>query len=89
MRGAKIQYTSLGNLLKDAREKMGMSLESASSVIGLTNQFYLWRCENGRSNFPLLKLKRAAELYQIKPEQVLRATIDDYTKGMAKALGVK
>lgn len=86
MRGAKIHYNKLGALLRAGREKAGLNLETAAMMLGLVNKSYLSRCELGTCNFPVKKLKRAMELYDIAFDDVIENAISDYEKGMITAL---
>lgn len=89
MHGAHLKYKKLGELMRTGREKQGMTLEAAASMIGMTNGHYLWRCESAVSNFPLANIARAADLYGLEPQNILDAIMADYQKGMRKALGLK
>jgi transcriptional regulator with XRE-family HTH domain len=84
-----VEYKSLSALLREGRESAGLSVESAATMIGLTNASYLARCERGDSNFPASRLKRAVKIYALKPESVLEAIVSDYRKGILKWLGGK
>jgi transcriptional regulator with XRE-family HTH domain len=72
----------LGALLRRGREKAGMTLESAATMIGMTNISYLSRCELGSSNFPGTKLKRAIKVYGLDPKAVVDTAVEDYEIGM-------
>lgn len=89
MRGMHVEYRSLSALLREGRERAGLSVESAATMIGLTNASYLARCERGDSNFPASRLKRAVKVYALKPEAVLDALVSDYKKGIVEWLGAK
>lgn len=86
MKGAQIKYKGLGKLLREGREHLGVSVESASMMIGITNGSYLARCERGESNFPLAKLRRACDLYKLKSSDVIDRILEDYRKGMLETL---
>ncbi len=78
MRGILAKYTKLGSLLREGRERKGMTLESAAMIVGMTNGQYLWRCEQAISNFPARFLSRALDLYDIPVAQAVDAIVDDF-----------
>ncbi len=86
MRGAEVKYFELGKLMREGRERAGLNLSSAASMLGLINDSYLSRCELGTCNFPLKKIARASELYGIPHHVVIDKIMDDYKAGMQKAL---
>lgn len=86
MRGVKVVYRNLGTLLREGRERKGLSLPQAAMVLGLTNRQYVWRCESGTSNFPAKKLKRALELYRIPAADAIAAAASDFTESMSEFL---
>lgn len=86
MKGAKVKYEGLGELLREKRKAAGYDLEQAAMMIGLTSGSYLASCEVARCNFPFTKLKRAAELYGIKAGAIVEVASDDYKKGLMEAL---
>lgn len=90
MRGAKVLYKKLGRLLREGRERQKMSLKDAALVLGLTNEHYLWRCEDARwANFPAAKLRRALDLYKIPPADAVAAMSEDFRAGMLAFLKAK
>lgn len=82
MKGVKIQYRKLGRLLFEGRERKGIPPESAVMQLGLTNRQYLWRCENGHSNFPVGRLRKALELYEIPISHAVSAASEDFNESM-------
>lgn len=89
MRGAKIQYKTLGAFLREGRTAQAMTLSEASTMLGMVSVSYLSRCELGQSNFPMGRLKRAIQLYKLDPHDIAEAVSEDYKAGMAKVLGLK
>lgn len=90
MKGCACVYPRLGRLLKQGRERQGLSLKEGALMLGLTNDHYLWRCEDGRwANFPASRLKRALELYQIPVSEAVFAISEDYKESMLRFLGGK
>ena len=84
MRGLSIKYTKLSLLLHKARIEAGMTLDSAAMLIGIYSATYLSQCEMGKTGFPLKKLKRAAEVYGMSPEEISKAIADDYALALNK-----
>lgn len=86
MRGAAVRYIELGRLLKEGRERKGLSLNVATSLLGLTDACYLSRCEHGTNNFPAAKLKRALTLYKIPVSDAIEKAVEDYRVGLRRML---
>lgn len=82
MKGLNRKSVHVSRLMKEGRERMGLSLEKAMMLLGFSSVNYLWRCENGDENFPASKLKRAGQIYKLKPQQIIDAAIADYREAM-------
>lgn len=89
MRGMGIRYKKLGELLRDARHKSGISADEATMMLGLANSNFLYNAEGGYVNFPARKILRAIEIYGIKRESIIEAVIEDDMIGLSKFLGDK
>lgn len=55
-------------------------------MLGLTNRQWLWRCENGWSNFSVKALARALDLYRIPAGDAVEASVKDFTESLGKFL---
>lgn len=86
MRGLKVSYSNLAELMKQGRETKNIRLQDAAMLIGVTNGQYLWACENGHANFPAGKIKRAIELYGLKKADVITAICEDFRAGAIEFL---
>lgn len=89
MRGVVVSYEKLGKLLKEGRERKGMTLDEAAMIIGVTNGQYLWRCENDWSNFPAGSLRRALDLYDIKQADAVDLICEDFRSALVSFLRKK
>lgn len=78
MRGIKVSYKVLSQLLKDGRERKQLRLEEAAMMIGMTSASYLCRCESGVENFPASSLKRALGIYGIPISDAASAICEDF-----------
>lgn len=86
MRGASISYRNLGKLLEMAREKSGYTREEAATLLGLSGRNFICNIEHGKVNFPMKKLKRALDLYEVKADVAIEAIVEDTVKGLGKFL---
>lgn len=86
MKGARIKYIKLGELMREARQAAGYDLATAALMIGVTSSSYLAGCEVGRCNFPFSRIKRAAEFYGLEPAIIAGAMSEDYAVGILEAL---
>ena len=89
MTGAGIRYRKLGELMKSARLRAGLTAEEAAMMLGLSSPNCLYNAEAGDTNFPARKLKRAVQVYSISRRAIIEAIVDDDVAGLSKFLGGK
>ena len=68
-----------GNLLRERRKKLGLTLEELAGLVGVTRQT-LSRYENGLINVPTEKLGRLAEALRTTPNELLGWRGDEFVE---------
>lgn len=87
MKGLDHKHEHLGSLMRSLREKKGLSLESAASILGYHDRKHMSLAECGRIGFTARKLARAIKLYGVKPESIIKAAVKDFEESLTCAIG--
>lgn len=79
-------FKTLGNMLKDSREKNGFSQKEISSRLGYSSPQFISNIERGLCAPPLSKLKQLIEVYKLNPDKVVRLILKEEKRKLEGAL---
>jgi transcriptional regulator with XRE-family HTH domain len=77
---------NLGETIKKARIKSGMTQLELSQKLGLSSSQFVSLFESGKSKVPLDTLNKCCEILGIKKEPVVRFLIKNYEQKVREAL---
>ena len=79
----------LAKLIKTHREKKGLSQTELGRALGFKGGQYISNIERGNSDFPIIKIKKCAEILDIDPKELLDIVVKDRVKGVYKKAKVR
>ena len=76
----------VGNRIKNRRIELGWTLDELAAKVGYSDKSTLSRVENGKSDMPLKKLDKLAQVLDVTPAYLIGFTEDDIPDGLNKEL---
>ena len=76
----------VGSRIKDRRLELGLTLDELASKVGYSDKSTLSRVENGKTDMPLKKLDKIAQVLDVTPAYLIGFTPDDIPDGLNKEL---
>lgn len=76
----------VGNRIKDRRLELGLTLDELASKVGYSDKSTLSRVENGKTDMPLKKLDKIAQVLDVTPAYLIGFTEADIPDGLNKEL---
>lgn len=76
----------VGSRIKDRRIELGWTLDELAAKVGYSDKSTLSRVENGKSDMPLKKLDKIAQVLDVTPAYLIGFTEDDIPDGLNKEL---
>lgn len=64
----------VGNRIKDRRLELGLTLDELASKVGYSDKSTLSRVENGKTDMPLKKLDKIAQVLDVTPAYLIGFT---------------
>lgn len=74
----------VGNRIKDRRLELGLTLDELASKVGYSDKSTLSRVENGKTDMPLKKLDKIAQVLDVTPAYLAGFTEADIPDGLNK-----
>lgn len=72
--------------IKDRRLELGLTLDELASKVGYSDKSTLSRVENGKTDMPLKKLDKIAQVLDVTPAYLIGFTREDIPDGLNKEL---
>lgn len=76
----------VGSRIKDRRLELGLTLDELASKVGYSDKSTLSRVENGKTDMPLKKLDKIAQVLDVTPAYLIGFTPEDIPDGLNKEL---
>lgn len=76
----------VGSRIKDRRIELGWTLGELAAKVGYSDNSTLSRVENGKTDMPLKKLDKIAQVLDVTPAYLVGFTEDDIPDGLNKEL---
>lgn len=74
----------VGSRIKDRRVELGWTLDELAAKVGYSDKSTLSRVENGKSDMPLKKLDKIAQVLDVTPAYLIGFTEADIPDGLNK-----
>lgn len=74
----------VGSRIKDRRLELGLTLDELASKVGYSDKSTLSRVENGKTDMPLKKLDKIAQVLDVTPAYLIGFTPEDIPDGLNK-----
>ena len=74
----------VGSRIKDRRLELGLTLDELASKVGYSDKSTLSRVENGKTDMPLKKLDKIAQVLDVTPAYLIGFTPEDIPEGLNK-----
>lgn len=76
----------VGRRIKDRRIELGWTLDELAAKVGYSDKSTLSRVENGKTDMPLKKLDKIAQVLDVTPAYLIGFTEADIPNGLNKEL---
>ena len=76
----------VGRRIKDRRIELGWTLDELAAKVGYSDKSTLSRVENGKTDMPLKKLDKIAQVLDVTPAYLIGFTEEDIPDGLNKEL---
>lgn len=76
----------VGRRIKDRRIELGLTLDELAAKVGYSDKSTLSRVENGKTDMPLKKLDKIAQVLDVAPAYLIGFTEEDIPDGLNKEL---
>lgn len=76
----------VGKRIKDRRIELGWTLDELAAKVGYSDKSTLSRVENGKTDMPLKKLDKIAQVLDVTPAYLIGFTEADIPNGLNKEL---
>lgn len=74
----------VGNRIKGRRLELGLTLDELASRVGYSDKSTLSRVENGKTDIPLKKLDKIAQILDVTPTYLVGIAAEDIPEGLNK-----
>lgn len=79
----------LSKLIKSRRLELGISQLKLARMLGYTDPYFVSNIENGRSKFPLKKIKKLRRILFLDTKVLLNVLMTDERERIFKLLGIR